>query len=532
MNTAGRATSLLDLARLGVSLRWRLSTNRLRRRGKRTRRFTAFFAVGYTLFNAVVLGSARFADEAAAADTLMLLMASMALGWVFGPVLIGGVDETIDPTRLALLPLRSKERYVVQLAAALTGVGPLAAASGLLIGLTIGHTRLNVSVVVVPLAAATAVVLMVGAARSLAALLAIAQRSRAGRDAAVLAAAVAGGALFTMAQLARDVGARADAVIEAMGWIPLAWPARAINAARVGDTLPALGWLMLSAVLAVAMHAAWIALSNYLLLNGERSAQGRRKANRRLLSGASTRFGAAMGRQWIYLRRSPNNRVGFVYGTVFGIAFAMVQIVQRGDGNAAAAAFGILLAMLANLGAATNVLGFDAGSMWIEVLTDGPGRPHMVARQLIALPNLLLPTWLSGIVVGIWTGEWMLVLLVCLLAVPIGFNVLTFGMVASALAPAALPDWDNPFGNRQSNEGRGLRLVVIAVVGMIAVAVLSAPIFIALFRSFDSWVVWVVPFASLAYALVPFALAALWVGRYLHGKEPDLVELLAPRAMN
>ena len=297
-----------------------------------------------------------------------------------------------------------------------------------------------------------------------------------GRDFAVLAAAIAGGSLFTMAQLARDVGARADALIEALGWIPLAWPARAINAARRGDEVPALAWLVASAMLTVVLHAAWISLSHFLLLNGERSAQGRRRSNRSILSGASTRFGAAFARQWIYLRRSPNNRVGFVYGTVFGIAFAMVQIVQQGEGNGAAAAFGILLAMMANLGAATNVLGFDAGSLWIEVLAGGPGRPHMMARQLIALPNLLLPTWLSGIVVGIWTGEWTLVLLVSMLAIPIALNVLTFGMVASALAPAPLPDWDNPFGNRQSNEGRGLRLVIIALVGMVSVTVLSAPI--------------------------------------------------------
>ena len=116
--------------------------------------------------------------EDAAAETLTLLMASMALGWVFGPVLIGGVDETIDPTKLALLPMSSTERYVVQLAAAMTGTGPLAAATGLCVGLTIGHTRLGISLFVVPLAAICAVFLMVGAARSLAALLAIAQRSR------------------------------------------------------------------------------------------------------------------------------------------------------------------------------------------------------------------------------------------------------------------------------------------------------------------------------------------------------------------
>lgn len=523
---------LIDIARLGVSLRWRLATNRLRRRGKRTRWFTIGAAIVYTLLNVIVLGSARFADDTSAADTLTLIMASMALGWVFGPVLIGGVDETIDPTRLALLPLQPSERYVVQLSAALTGTGPLAAASGLFLGLTLGHTRLGISIVVVPIAALTAVLLMVGAARSLAALLAIAQRSRVGRDVAVLAAAMAGGVVFTMAQLARDVGARADAVIDAMAWIPLAWPARAINAARTGEALPALGWLVASIALTIAAHAAWIWLSNFLLVNGERSAQSRRKSSRSVLGGAKTRFGAALARQWIYLRRSPNNRIAFVYGTVFGIAFAMVQIVQRGDGNGAAAAFGILLALLANLGSSTNVLGFDAGSLWIEVLTDGPGRTHMMARQLIALPNLLVPTWLSGLVVGLWTGEWVLVFFVSLLAIPLAINVLTFGIVASALAPAPLPDWDNPFGNRAGNDSRGLRLVISVLIGMVLIAVLSTPIFMVVFDSLGNWWMWLLPVGALAYVAIPFSLAALWVGRYLRGKEPDMIEILAPRAMN
>jgi hypothetical protein len=101
-------------------------------------------------------------------------------------------------------------------------------------------------------------------------------------------------------------------------------------------------------------------------------------------------------------------------------------------------------------------------------------------------------------------------------------------MVASALAPAPLPDWDNPFGNRQSNEGRGLRLVIIALVGMISVTVLSAPILILIFRSFGNWWLWLLPFAALVYASVPFGLASMWVGRYLRGKEPDLIEILAP----
>lgn len=522
-----------EIAMLGIRLRWTLSTNRLQRRGKRTRRLVLLAAAAYTIANIVVLGTARYASDETAANTVILLMASMAMGWVFGPVLIGGVDETIDPTRLALLPLSAGERYAMQLAAAVSGTGPIAACVGLFVGLSLGHIGFGISLFVVPVAALTAVLMMVGSARCLAALLAIAQRSRTGRDAAVLLAAAAGGTMFTMAQLARDViDVGGSLLIDVLGWIPWAWPARAINAARGGDEVAALIWLTVSLIAMVAVHAGWAWLSNYLLLNGERSAQGRRPSGRSVLNGATSEFGAALSRQWIYLRRSPNSRVGFLFGTVFGVAFAMVQIVQQGDGNSAAAAFGILLAMLANLGAATNVLGFDAGSLWIEILANGPSRKNMIARQLIALPNLLLPTWLSGIVVVIWTGQWKLVFLVALLAVPVAVNVLTFGLIASVVSPAPLPDWDNPFGNRQGNESRGTRIAVIALTGMATIIALSAPIFIVVFRSLEAWWLWLTPLAGLVYAGTLFSLVAGWVGIFLSGREPDLIEKLAPRALN
>ncbi|MEM7096396.1 MAG: hypothetical protein AAF567_25550 [Actinomycetota bacterium] len=483
--------------------------------------------------NIVALGSARFLEDDQAGATVILLMASMAMGWVFGPVMIGGVDETVDPTRLALLPLTSTDRYVVQLAAALSGTGPIAASVGLLLGLTFGHTALDASLLIVPLSAAVAILFMVGAARSLAALLAIAQRSRTGRDLAVLLAALVGGTMFTLAQLSRDVlGAGGGALLDVLSWLPFAWPARAINAARSGDVVVACGWLLISSIAMVLAHLLWIRLGNFLLLNGERVAQTRRSRRRALLSGASGEFGGALARQWVYLLRSPNSRVGFVFGTVFGIAFALVQIVQQGEGNSAAAAFGILLAMLANLGAATNVLGFDAGSLWLEVLAGGPSRANMIARQLIALPNLLLPTWVSGLIVGVWTGEWRLVALVCLLAVPVAFNVLSFGMVTSVVSPAPLPDWDNPFGNRQGNESRATRVAVIALGGVASAIGLSAPIFIVLFRSLREWYLWLVPLGGLVYAVTLFLLVSLWSGRYLRGREPKLIERLAPRALN
>ena len=525
-------SELWDYAALGVSLRWRLASNRLRRRGKRTRRLVVLAAVGYAIASAVALGSARLLSDVDAGETLIILVTSMAFGWIFGPILIGGVDETVDPTRLALLPLRAPERYVVQLAAALTGAGPLAATSGLVVGLAIGYTRADLSVLIVPVAALVSVLLMVGSARSVAAVLAIAQRSRTGRDFAVLIAALISGTIFVMAQLARDLGSRGEAIINVMQWMPWAWPAKAIIAARTGDTLVALGWLAASIGLTVAAHAAWIWLSHFLLTNGERTAQSRRRGDRAILNGASTLFGASMSRQWIYMRRSPSSRVGLMFGTIFGVAFALVQIVQQGENSHVAAAFGILLAMFANLGAVTNVLGFDAGSLWIEVLTGGPGRTHMIARQLIALPNLLIPTWLSGIIVGVWTGEWLLVLLVSLLSFTLALNVLAFGTVVSARSPAPLPDMDNPFGNRQGNESRGVRLVGIVFAGLFLTMLATLPTLILAVIGLGEWWVWFVPLAGFLQGLGALGVAAWWVGWFLDGREPDLIERLAPRALN
>lgn len=524
---------LTELARLGVRLRWCLSTNRLSRRGKRSRRIVLSMAVVYVILNIVVLGSARYSTDRDAAEMMILLMSSMAMGWVFGPVLIGGVDETIDPTRLALLPMSATERYVVQLAAALSGAGPMAAMVGLVVGLTLGQASFGVSVVIVPVAALAAVLMMVGSARALASVLAIAQRSRNGRDAAVLLAALAGGSLFTMAQLSRRVlDTGRSVLIDILSWLPFAWPARAINAARVDETVVALGWTLATVVVATWAHLAWVRLSNHLLVNGERAAGSRRRNRRALLNGARGPFTASLSRQWIYLRRSPNSRVGMVFGTVFGVAFALVQIFQQGGGSGAAAGFGILLAMLANLGAATNILGFDAGSLWLEILAGGPTRSHLIARQIIALPNLLVPTWISGVVVVLWTGEWRVVLLVALIAMPVAVNVLSFGLVTSVITPAPLPDWDNPFGNRQGNESRGTRIGVIAVAGLVSVAVLSAPIFVALFQSLDHWRLWFTPLIGLSYAIAIFAMVATWAAWFLEDREPHLIETLAPRALN
>lgn len=535
MTTAPSPTSngrLAELAVLGVRLRWRLVGNRARRMGKKAQAFAYGLSGLYALANIVGLASARFVSASTGERTLILLVSSMASGWIFGPILIGGVDETVDPTRLALLPLRARELFTVQLSAALSGVGPLGALASLIVGTTIGFATVGPAMIVPPLAAVTTVVMIVGLARAVAALLAIAQRSRAGRDLSVIFAALVAGALFVVAQLATNFsGARAGALLDTLRAAPWAWPMRAVVAARAGHTLSAFGWLAAGVGAAIVALLAWARLSQFLLTNGERVVRTGRRGHGAVLNGADSVFGAALSRQWIYLRRAPKARVSLAFGIAFGVAFPVLQIIQHGADDSPFAAFSVLLAMLANIGATSNLIGFDAGSLWMEVLSGGPRRVHMAARSLMALPNLLLPTWLSAVVVGVWTGQWAAVGLASLIAVPVAFIVLAQGLVTSILGAWPLSDGDNPFGNRQAAEGRGGRLAAIALSGLAASLVVSLPLVLVTYVGRDQWWGWAMPAVGMVVAAAICGVALDWAGRRLDGNEPELVEQLSPVAL-
>jgi ABC-2 type transport system permease protein len=532
-DASGRDPGLAELARLGVSLRWRLVRNRARRAGRRSPWLSMVIGVVYMVGTVAGLLQVRHGSDALAAQRIVLQVSSLVFGWVFGPILIGGVDETVDPTRLALLPLRRGQMFWVQAVAALTGVGPLAASVGMLIGIPAGFAHDVPSAMIAILAAVAVVCLVLGLARSVAALLALAQRTRVGRDLGILLAAFLGGALFVVAQLTANMGGRRAArLVGWLEWTPWGWAGRAVVHAREGSIGPALGWLALAFAAAVVALVAWAQLSHLLLVTGERSARSAVRSADRAMPRAHTVFTAALSRQWIYVRRSPNTRVALLFGTAFGVAFPILQILQHGSRNVEGAAFGVLLAMLVNIGAAANLLGFDAGSLWIEILCGGPRREHMVARSIAVLPNLLVPTWIAAAVIGVWTGTARYVLIVAAVAVPVALIVLAEGMVTSIIAGWPLPDGDNPFGNRQASDGRGGRLAAVALGGLITIVGLASPIVGAAYVLRDGAGTWVAVAVGLLWAVGIDLAVVRWTERRLRCREPELLSHLAPLALN
>ena len=67
-------------------------------------------------------------------DVLRLVVtgggAVLLLGWTLGPVLIAGVDTTLDPDKLAPFPISTDRMMVALTAAGLTGIPGIATAAG------------------------------------------------------------------------------------------------------------------------------------------------------------------------------------------------------------------------------------------------------------------------------------------------------------------------------------------------------------------------------------------------------------------
>ncbi|NED23213.1 transporter, partial [Streptomyces sp. SID9913] len=154
---------------------------------------------------------------------VVLLVAVLGLGWAVMPLFFPSGDETLDPTRLVMLPLRPEPLVRSLLVASLVGIGPLftlCLLAGSVIAVADGGAAFAVGVLAVPLALLVCVAL----ARAVAAANVRLLSSRRGRDLAVLSGLlIAVGAQvvnFGAQRLGSSGLAQLDPVADVLGWIP------------------------------------------------------------------------------------------------------------------------------------------------------------------------------------------------------------------------------------------------------------------------------------------------------------------------
>lgn len=535
------------MAWLFVRLKLRLMAGALRGNGGRARLVGLIVAITAGLYVMPAgFGLLASLDRGRlAGDAGVIVFTAAFAGWAVLPMLAFGTDETLDPARLALLPLRRRTMITGLFAAALTGIGPVVTFV-VLLGVVAAAATGPGSVAVGLVAVALELALCVAASRALATAFSGLLRSRRGRDLGVLAGAlltfavIAGNIAFqrSLARGGLDQGVRAAAGI--MRWTPPGMAAHAIADAARGDYPAALLGLAAGGLTVLLLLWAWIAVLGRALVSQDASTQAGRRRPRgdRLAAAGGGRAGAAavtgtgyLGgpaggplaplrssrvvtvavKELRYSWRDPRRKAAWL-----GLGMAVivtVSVSSLGTGRGLAGAVGPVLVVAAVYGGAiagiqsANQFGLDGGALWLNVAATS--RPQQLradlagknlASALVALPVFaLLYTALGLLADQVTYPAAALGMAACALGVTLGIS-----SIVSVLMPYAVPERRaSAFGGAGTGRGflAGLANLVILIL---AVIFLSPVLAMLAFLHTGLWLLLVGP---------GYGAALAWLGR-------------------
>lgn len=397
-----------------VRLKLSLLRNGLRQsRGRRAAYLTS--AVVALLVAALqVLGLVALRGFDHVESLVVLLVAVLGMGWAVMPLFFPSGDETLDPTRLVMLPLRPRPLVRPLLVASLIGIGPLftlCLLAGSVIAVAHSGAAFAVGVAAVPLALLVCVAL----ARAVAAANVRLLTSRRGRDLAVLSGLViAVGAQvvnFGAQRLGSSGLEQLAPAADVLRWIPPASALGAVHAADEGSYGIAVAQLALSAVALVVLLVLWSrALTRLMtspdgstLQGGDTAARARASAGlARLLPPGRT--GTAVERSLLYIRRDPKTKAAWVTSLTIGLLVPVFNAWQ-GTGSVYYACFAAgMLGMLMY-----NQFGQDTSAFWMVAMTISSARDayaelraRVLALLVITLPYTLLVTVVTTAMLDDW----------------------------------------------------------------------------------------------------------------------------------
>ncbi len=315
------------MARLLVQLKLRLLRNALR---ASTGAQVAF--VLSTVFAAVVAGGVFYllamlrGSGIAAADLTTVIFTLFGLAWLILPLVVFGLDSTLDPATLALYPLRIRPLAVGLLAASATGAWPAATLIGLL-GVTIGLARGALGVLVALLAVVLQVLFCITLARFVTTGLAGMLRSRRGKDFAALLIipifAAYEGFIQIVPKLASEgalTAASFGGVDRWLRWTPPGLAVHAIWDASAGHPGTAFLRLALLGGIIVVLGVAWIRSLGRALVTTDTSTQSAVRGSALPFARYGLR-GTVAARFWLYQRREP---FALIYWAITAVIMVVV----------------------------------------------------------------------------------------------------------------------------------------------------------------------------------------------------------------
>ncbi|MGK5642262.1 transporter [Streptomyces sp. URMC 126] len=453
--TPATSASLLSLTPLFARLKVTLLRNGLRQSNKRKAVFIASLVL-VALFGALqLLGLASLRGTEHAAALTVPLAVLLALGWAVVPLLFPGGDETLDPTRLVMLPLRPAPLTTALLVSSLIGSGPaftFLILAGSVIATAHGAAAFAVAVPAVLLTLLVCVTLTRAVATANVRLLS----SRKGRDLALLSGVIVGvGAqLVNLAvrKLSEAGLARLEPLADVTRWIPPGSALDAVRATSEGEYGLAVAELALTAAVLAALLFWWQRTLTKVMTSPDSSTLvSTTKPEKERAAGAgwsrllpAGRVGTVAQRQLRYAWRDPKTKTTWGSMLGIGIAVPLVNIVQG-----AHSLYFVSVAVVMLTGLMYNQLGQDGPAFWMVLQTIGSPRDALaelrgraLALALITVPYLVLLVLAMAVVTGRW--DQCPEVLGLSLAVLGGF--LGTGAIASVQFPYSVPQ-DHAFKN-------------------------------------------------------------------------------------
>ncbi|WP_373302905.1 transporter [Streptomyces fructofermentans] len=464
-----------------VRLKLSLLRNGLRRSSGRRAAYVASLVVVLLFAALQLLGLIALRGNAHAVNVTVLLTAVLGLGWAVMPLFFPGGDETLDATRLVMLPLRPRPLVRALLVASLVGIGPLFTLC-LLVGSVVSTAHGAAAYATGVVAVALSLLLCVALARAVATANLRLLTSRKGRDLAVLSGLViaVGAQLvnFGAQRLGSSSLSALDPVVDVLRWVPPASALGAVDSVSGGAYATAAAQLALTAGALAALLSSWRRSLTRLMTSPDGStiqaaASGRDAGSRSSGLGGllpAGRTGTVMERSLRYVWRDPKTKAAWATSLAIGLIVPVFNALQ-GTGSIYFACFaaGMLGIQM------YNQFGQDTSAFWMVAMTISSTadayaelRARALALLVVTLPYATLVTVLTTALLGDWA------------ALPEALG-LSFALLGAMLATGAWSSARFPYsipqeGHKNVAPGQAGLAWISIFGGMVAAALLCAPV--------------------------------------------------------
>lgn len=455
------------------------------------------------------------------------------VGWLFFPLLGFGTDETLDPSRLALLPLSRRTLMMGLAVATLAGVAPVATLLTLSGALAGSPDRL--ATLIAAAAVVLELLLCIVGSRAVTTAFSGILRSRRGKDLLVFVVAIVAVLPVVAGQILPRVmlgpgnhGLALGSAHSSLFWLPSGWAARAVLQARRGDYLPAL--IHLAGVAGVTALFGWIwsASLQRTLTTSERagSTNAAKRADlfaRPLGLLPRTRAGAIAAKDLRYTWRDPRRRAALV--TVMLVTVLPAVAFRHGSPSPRSVLLTAGGALVFGL-QALNQFGSDGAAFWVNVASGRDPGTEFRGKNLASAILGLSVVSVGALGLGLVLGGWAYVPAAILLGGAVTGVALGVANQVSVLVPFPLPD---AVTNLWAGPGCLTALSGLLAVGVIGV--LLTPVIVGVGLSLSRWPSRLLPVCVMS-ALYGLALWRVGLGlatQRLRIHELDCLEIITGR---